>query len=65
MKQMHWVLTLDMPGTGRITRYGVITPGAKDTRATVFVAAREALIRDAPGMSNANTVFWSLEPNQL
>jgi hypothetical protein len=63
--EMHWILTLDVPGRTTLTRYGVLVNDRGLTRAELFSEIRDEVARSYPGMANANTVFWSLEPNQL
>ncbi|MFG3001299.1 hypothetical protein [Streptomyces sp. NPDC048340] len=60
-----WVLTLEMPGRGMTTQYGTWTPPASATRLDVFVTLRGHIVAQHPEMASANTVFFSLEPNQL
>ncbi|MFE2548560.1 hypothetical protein ACFXGI_08435 [Streptomyces sp. NPDC059355] len=60
-----WVLTLELPGREMTTQYGTWTPPAGATRHDVFVALKEHLVAQQPQMASANTIFFSLEPNQL
>lgn len=61
----HWVLTLEMPGRGMTTQFGTWTPPAGATRFDAFGALRSHIVAQHPEMASANTVFFSLEPNQL
>ncbi|MEU8778588.1 hypothetical protein [Streptomyces sp. NPDC048606] len=60
-----WVLTLDLPGRTMTTQYGTWTPPAGTTRYDAFLAIRGDLVARHPEMANANTIFFSLEPNRL
>ncbi|WP_314242296.1 hypothetical protein [Streptomyces sp. DSM 40907] len=60
-----WVLTLEIPGRGMTTQFGTSTPPADATRYDVLVALRGHIVAHNPEMASANTVFFSLEPNQL
>lgn len=61
----QWILTLELPGRCTTTQYGTWTPPAGATRQDVFVALREHIVAERPELSRANTVFFSLERNQL
>ncbi|UQX00905.1 hypothetical protein [Streptomyces sp. RerS4] len=60
-----WVLTLEMPGRAMTTQYGTWTPPAGSSRFDVFMAIRGHVAAQQPEMAGANTIFFSLEPNQL
>ncbi|MFE5770910.1 hypothetical protein ACFQ7O_21395 [Streptomyces sp. NPDC056485] len=60
-----WVLTLELPGRGMTTQYGTWTPPVGATRHDVFTALRGHIVGQHPEMASANTIFFSLEPNQL
>ncbi|GLW00303.1 hypothetical protein [Streptomyces lavendulae] len=61
----HWILTLQIPGEVTVTDSGTWTPPAGATRYDVFAAIRTYVIAQHPPLSRANTLFFSLEPNQL
>ncbi|WP_328386792.1 hypothetical protein OHS81_24340 [Streptomyces sp. NBC_00400] len=61
----HWVMTLELPGRAMNTLYGTWTPPEGATRHDVFMAIKTDIGREAPEMTRANVVFFSLEPNQL
>ncbi|MGW2677161.1 hypothetical protein [Streptomyces sp. NPDC001436] len=61
----HWILTLEVPGQQVVTDSGTLNPPAGSTRYDMYLAIREYVISRAPEMSRANTVFFSLESNQL
>ncbi|MFD7977519.1 hypothetical protein [Streptomyces sp. NPDC059071] len=61
----HYVLTLDLPGRAAVTWSGTVTPGAADTRHSLYLLLREHVSTSHPEMARANVVFFSLEPNRL
>ena len=63
--ELHWILTLEVPGLASLTRYGTWNAEPGSTRSTIFNQIRGAVAQDHPELTRANTVFWSLEPNQL
>ncbi|MEV4611672.1 hypothetical protein AB0K43_03590 [Kitasatospora sp. NPDC049258] len=64
-----WIITLQAwIGNGTLsvsTTDGNYTPPAGATRADAYRAIRESVTRQKPELANANTMFFSLEPNQL
>ncbi|MEU0667812.1 hypothetical protein ABZ508_16640 [Streptomyces lavendulocolor] len=61
----HYVLTLELPGRMSSTWSGTITPAAGASRHDVFMALRNQIGDQHPGLSTGNVVFFSLEPNGL
>lgn len=61
----HWILTLELPGRATSSNFGTLTPLPGWTRMDAFTAIKEHVAQQNPEMAGANTVFFSLEPNQL
>ncbi|MFS7877667.1 hypothetical protein ACEYXF_30675 [Streptomyces asiaticus] len=64
----HFVLTLQKPHGGGFvsaTFTNTITPRPGATRADIYEALREQITQAHPELSNANVLFFSLEPNGL
>ncbi|GGZ11676.1 hypothetical protein GCM10010343_42900 [Streptomyces avidinii] len=59
------MLTLELPSRAMCTQNGTWTPPAGMTRKDAYLALRDALVAQQPELARANTVFFSLEPNQL
>ncbi|MDI3423633.1 hypothetical protein [Streptomyces luteolus] len=60
-----WVLTLELPGRMSTTSHGAFTPPSNWTRYDAFMAIKDEVARQNPELTNANVVFFSIEPNQL
>lgn len=63
--ELFWILTLETPGRASLTWSGAVTPERGETRAELFSGIRSEMTKIHPELSNANTVFWSLEPNRI
>ncbi|MFD3530493.1 hypothetical protein [Streptomyces sp. NPDC058664] len=61
----HWVLTLDLPNSVRVTDFGTYTPLPNTTRHDAFTVIRESFIEQHPQLARASVLFFSLEPNDL
>lgn len=63
-----WMITLQKPipgGMAMNTQYGTVHLAPGSTRHEVYGQLRAELDRQNPQMSDANVVFFSLEPNDL
>ncbi|OEJ40136.1 hypothetical protein AR457_16450 [Streptomyces agglomeratus] len=60
-----WIITLQVPGGASATGHGTFTPPAHWTRRDAFRAVLAEMYKDAPELTGANVLFFSLEPNRL